>query len=265
MSSSLLQSDRSIGSARSVDNSSVEGKSAVSMIGRFGWALADQVLSSATNFLLGLLVARTVGPRELGAFSMAYATFTFSLGAVRAIAGELLVVRHSAVSADEWRDGVKRAAGTALMAGIVVGIGCLIAGVTVGEPFRTVLSIVGISLPFLLVQDVWRFAFFARRRGSAAFLNDLVWAAVLFAAFAVLRYFDVVLGCVVHVRVGGRGIPCGDRWSVPAQGPSQRPADGRHVASPSSRYRTALFRRIRSRHRRFELDPFCDRRYCGSW
>ena len=191
--SSLLLQNGSIGLARLLaDNSSVAVTSvAASMIGRFGWGLADQLLSSATNFLLALLVARTVGPRDLGAFTVAYATFTFSLGAVRAIAGELLVVRHSAVSADEWRYGVKGAAGTALMAGIVVGVGCLIAGVRVGEPFQTVLSIVGISLPFLLLQDVWRFAFFARGHGGAAFLNDLVWAVATFAAFAVLRYFDV--------------------------------------------------------------------------
>ena len=77
------------------------------MINRFGWALADQVLSSATNFALSLLVARTVGARDLGAFSVAYATFTFSLGAVRAIAGELLAVRHSAVSAEEWREAYR--------------------------------------------------------------------------------------------------------------------------------------------------------------
>jgi O-antigen/teichoic acid export membrane protein len=174
----------------SVDDLPGQAKSAGRLIGRFGWALADQLLSSATNFLLALIVARTVGPRELGAFSMAYATFIFSLGAVRAIAGELLVVRHSSVSSDEWRHGVGRAAGTALMAGIAVGVSCLIAGAAVGEPFSTVLNIVGISLPFLLVQDVWRFAFFAGRRGSAAFLNDLVWAVAIFAAFGVLRYSD---------------------------------------------------------------------------
>jgi O-antigen/teichoic acid export membrane protein len=164
---------------------------ALGMIRRFGWGLADQLLSSATNFLLGLLVARTVGPRDLGAFSVAYATFTFSLGAVRAIAGDLLAVRHSAVSADEWREGVARSAGTALIAGVVVGAGSLITGATVGEPFRTVLTIVGVSLPFLLVQDVWRFAFFARGRGNAAFLNDVVWAVVMFALFALLRHNDV--------------------------------------------------------------------------
>ena len=189
MSSLVVRSESS--PKLSSDNSRIELKSGFSIVGRFGWALADQVLSSATNFLLGLIVARTVGPRDLGGFSLAYATFTFSLGAVRAIAGELLVVRHTAVPAGEWRDGVKRAAGTALMAGILVGIGCVIAGVAVGELSRTLLCIVGICLPFLLVQDVWRFAFFAQGRGRAAFLNDLVWAAALFAGFGILRGSDV--------------------------------------------------------------------------
>jgi hypothetical protein len=41
---------------------------------RFGWAFADQLLSSGTNFLLGVLIARSVGVRDLGAFSIAYAT-----------------------------------------------------------------------------------------------------------------------------------------------------------------------------------------------
>jgi O-antigen/teichoic acid export membrane protein len=165
--------------------------SIVRMFGRFGWALADQVLASATNFLLGLIVARTVGARDLGGFSVAYATFTLSLGAVRAIAGDLLVVRYTGVSAEEWRQGLRRSAGTALMVGTLVGAGCLVAGLIVGEPSRTILAIVGISLPFLVVQDVWRFAFFARGRGLAAFLNDSVWAVALFAGFAILRYADV--------------------------------------------------------------------------
>jgi O-antigen/teichoic acid export membrane protein len=188
-----LQCDDSTGSAKSADEGSVAVKpvAAIKMMGRFGWGLGDQLLSSATNFLLALLVARTVGPRDLGAFSVAYATFTFSLGAVRAIAGELLVVRHSAVSADEWRDGVAKSAGTALIAGVIAGLASLIAGAGAGEPFRTVLGIVGLALPFLLVQDVWRFAFFARGRGSAAFLNDVVWVVVMFVIFALLRLYDV--------------------------------------------------------------------------
>jgi len=191
-SSVLLQRDDSTRAAMVEDRAPVASSPvSVGMAWRFGWGLADQLLSSATNFLLAVLVARTVGPSDLGAFSVAYATFTFSLGAVRAIAGELLAVRHSAVSADEWREGVTRSAGTALMAGMVVGVGCLIAGAGAVEPIRSVLSIVGLSLPFLLVQDVWRFAFFARGRGSAAFFNDVVWTVMMFAAFALLRFYDV--------------------------------------------------------------------------
>jgi O-antigen/teichoic acid export membrane protein len=158
-----------------------------SVVRRFGWALADQLLSSGTNFLLGVLVARTVGVRDLGAFSVAYATFTFSLGGVRAVASELLIIRHGALSAREWRDGIKRSTGTALLAGIVIGAGCLIAGAILAGSVGTVLTVLGISLPFLLVQDVSRFALLARERGTAAFLSDAAWAAVMFTAFALLR------------------------------------------------------------------------------
>jgi O-antigen/teichoic acid export membrane protein len=164
-----------------------EPSSAGSMIGRFGWGLADQLLSSSTNFLLGLLVARAVDPRDLGAFSLAYATYSLTLGGVRALAGELVVVRHSAVSLGRWRHGVKSSAGTALMAGVIVGLGCLVAAAVLGGSLMVVFSILGVFLPFLLVQDVWRFAFFARGRGSAAFLNDAIWAVAMVAAFVLLR------------------------------------------------------------------------------
>ena len=153
---------------------------------RFGWAFADQLLSSGTNFLLGVLVARTVGIRDLGAFSVAYATFTFSLGGVRSVASELLVIRHSALSAHEWRDGIKRSTGTALLAGMVIGAGCLIAAATLAGSVSSVLTIVGVSLPVLLVQDVSRFALLARQRGAAALLSDAAWAAVMFTAIVLL-------------------------------------------------------------------------------
>jgi O-antigen/teichoic acid export membrane protein len=164
----------------------------ITMIGRFGWGLADQVLSSATNFLLGLVVARSVGMRELGAFGVAYATFSLSLGAIRAIAGELLVVRHSVASPDQWRNGVKGAAGTAVGAGVIAGVACLLAGAKSGGSLQLVLGIVGVFLPGLLLQDVWRFAFFAQGRGSAAFLNDAVWAVAMFAGFGVLKLMGIL-------------------------------------------------------------------------
>ena len=175
------------------------------LVRRFGWAFADQLLSSGTNFLLGVLVARTVGVRDLGAFSVAYATFTFSLGGVRAIASELLIIRHSSLAEHEWRDGIRRSIGTALLVGIVIGTGCLVAATTLAGSVSSVLIIVGISLPLLLVQDVSRFALLARRRGAAALLSDAAWAGDVYCvrAFAGSR---LCFCCVVHIQLGGRGV-----------------------------------------------------------
>src|SRR4051794_6381544 len=39
---------------------------------RFAWSVADQGISSLSNFVLGILVARSLGPEALGAFALAY-------------------------------------------------------------------------------------------------------------------------------------------------------------------------------------------------
>jgi O-antigen/teichoic acid export membrane protein len=162
-----------------------------SLVARFGWGLGDQLLSSLTNFVLSLFVARSVSLSDLGAFTLAYSAYAISLGAVRAIPGQILVVRHSAVSTELWREGVRGAAGTAVTLGAVVGGGCIVAGVLLGGALRNVLGILGVALPILLMQDVWRYAFFARGRGGAAFLNDLTWAVAMFATFAGLSWTHV--------------------------------------------------------------------------
>lgn len=159
---------------------------AFGIIRRFGWGLGDQMLSSATNFMLGALVARAVSPRDFGVFSLVYATFTLSLGVCRAVVGDPLVVRFSSVPDDRWREGVRIAAGTALTIGSVVGLGCITAAMLLGPSLRITFVILGISLPALLVQDTWRYALFARGKGSAAFLNDLTWAASMFVTFGLV-------------------------------------------------------------------------------
>jgi O-antigen/teichoic acid export membrane protein len=159
----------------------------IAVLRRFGWGLGDQLLSSLTNFVLGALVARAVSPSEFGAFSLAYATFTLALGATRAVVGEALVVRYSSVEEREWRAGVRLAGGSALTLGSVIGLGCLVAGQLISGPLTNVLLILGISLPGLVLQDAWRYAFFAAGRGSAAFVSDLVWGLLMLLGFVVLQ------------------------------------------------------------------------------
>ena len=96
--------------------------------GRVSWGLADQALSSLTNFGLVVLVARSVQPAEFGAFSVVYAMFALALGAARAIAGEPLLIAHSATTVERWRWGVAGACGAALLTGALAGLGCIVAG-----------------------------------------------------------------------------------------------------------------------------------------
>ena len=135
----------------------------------------------------------------------------------------------AALSEHEWRDGIRRSAGTALLAGIVIGTGCLIAAARLAGSVSSVLTIVGVSLPLLLVQDVSRFALLARQRGAAALLSDAAWAAVMFTAFVLLREAGVAsvtwftfswagAGCVAAVvgLLQLKVLPCGPitaiRW-----------------------------------------------------
>jgi O-antigen/teichoic acid export membrane protein len=147
------------------------------MATRLGWGLLDQGLSSLTNFALGVIIARNVSPRDFGAFAIAFGVYTAGLGLTRAISSEPLMVRYSVADEERWRMGARTATGTALWIGIVLGLACLSLGAVVHDAvMSTGLKALGVMLPGLLVQDTWRFAFFARRRGSAAFVNDLAWA-----------------------------------------------------------------------------------------
>jgi O-antigen/teichoic acid export membrane protein len=143
---------------------------------RLGWGLGDQALSSLTNFALAVLVARTVSTSALGAFGLAFTTYTITLGATRALCSEPLTVRYSAMGEREWREGAAAATGFALVLGAVAGVCCVAASFLFGGTLRPSLIVLGISMPGLIVQDTWRSAFFCHLRGAYAFANDLVWA-----------------------------------------------------------------------------------------
>jgi hypothetical protein len=150
------------------------------LAGRVSWGLADQGLSSLTNFGLSLVVARHVGTRELGAFSLVFTTYLMALGISRSLCSDPMMVRYSAAGERAWREGAPQATGAALGLGAAAGLGCVLLGVAVGGPIGTTFAVLGITLPGLLLQDCWRYVFIASGRSGYAFVNDLIWAAVLF-------------------------------------------------------------------------------------
>ena len=63
---------------------------------------------------------------------------------------------------------------------------CLRGGILTARP-RLPSSRSGLTLPGLMLQDSWRYSFFALGRGGHAFLNDTIWAVTLLPALVFLR------------------------------------------------------------------------------
>ena len=164
------------------------GKIRVRGVGRrFGWGLADQAVSSLTNFAVSLYVARSLGAVQFGAFSLAYVTYSFVLNASRGLATDPLLVRFSGAERPAWRRAVGSCTGTALAVGLVGGAAMLAVAVLLGGTARIAFFAMGLTMPGLMLQDSWRFAFFAAGRGGQAFLNDVVWALAMVPGLLALR------------------------------------------------------------------------------
>jgi O-antigen/teichoic acid export membrane protein len=159
----------------------------IQTVRRLGWGVADQGISSVSNFALGLFVARSFGASSFGAFTLAFITYTVVINASRGLATDPLLVRYSGSVSRGWRSATSAAAGTALAVGVVAGVLCVLAGLLLPEQVGPAFIALGVGLPGLTLQDSWRFAFFACGRGSAAFLNDLFWTVLLFLSLFVLH------------------------------------------------------------------------------
>lgn len=150
--------------------------------GRAAWGLGDQIFSSATNFGVNILIARSLGPASFGAFSIAFAAYILILNVCRAVNTEPLAIRFSGVGEQTWRTGVSRASAATLGMGAVGSLGCgLVALLTSGDLQASFLAI-AITLPGLLYVDMWRFAFFAAGKGHLAMATDALWAVLMFPA-----------------------------------------------------------------------------------
>ncbi|MER5956977.1 hypothetical protein [Streptomyces longhuiensis] len=155
------------------------------VVGRLSWGLADQAASSLSNFAVGIYVARSLGVTAFGVFSLAWVTYGVVLSVSRGVGTDPLVVRFSGVPDASWRGAVARSSGTALGVGAAIGTVCLAVGLALGGSVGIAFACLGVMLPGLLLQDAWRYAFFAAGTGRKAFVNDLVWGVALVPAMVV--------------------------------------------------------------------------------
>lgn len=173
------------------------GSARRALVGRLSWGLADQAASSMSNFAVGIYVARSLGVTAFGVFSLAWVTYGVVLNVSRGLATDPLVVRFSGASDASWRGAVARSSGTALGVGATLGAVCLVAGLGVGGRLGHAFACLGVMLPGLLLQDAWRFSFFAAGNGRKAFVNDVVWGLALVPAMVVADRVDTVAAFVL--------------------------------------------------------------------
>ncbi|MEU6819765.1 hypothetical protein ABZ921_03980 [Streptomyces atriruber] len=167
------------------------------VIGRLSWGLADQAASSMSNFAVGVYVARSLGVTAFGVFSLAWVTYGVVLNVSRGLATDPLMVRFSGVPEKSWRAAAARASGTALGTGLALGAASVVIGLAVGGRVGSAFACLGVVLPGLLLQDAWRFAFFAAGNGRKAFVNDLVWGVALVPALLVAAHVGSVAAFVL--------------------------------------------------------------------
>ncbi|KAA9151107.1 hypothetical protein FPZ12_039675 [Amycolatopsis acidicola] len=173
------------------------------MAGRISWGLGDQAVSSLTNFAVGLYVARSLGATAFGVFSLAWVTYGVIINISRGLATDPLMVRFSGVTTDVWRIATARAAGTALAVGVGTGVLCVLVGLGIGGQVGLAFVGLGIVLPGLLLQDAWRFGFFAAGQGRKSFVNDVVWGVALAPAMLFAAKHGSVLGFVLGWGLSG--------------------------------------------------------------
>ncbi len=154
---------------------------------RLSWGVADQAMSSVSNLAVNLYIARTLGAVQYGAFALAYVTYGFAVNASRGLGTDPLLVRFSGTDRPTWQRAVASCTGTATVVGTVIGACVVTVGMLCSGTTRLAFVALGLTLPGLLLQDSWRFAFFAHGRGGHAFLNDTIWTVLLLPSLFLLR------------------------------------------------------------------------------
>ena len=144
-------------------------------------------MSSLSNFAVSIYVVHELGATQFGAFSLAYVTYAFALTASRGLATDPLMVRFSGTDLPTWRRAAAGCTGTAVLVGLASSACVLGAAVALHGTSRGAFTALGLTLPGLLLQDSWRYSFFALGRGSQAFLNDAIWVLALLPAIMFLR------------------------------------------------------------------------------
>lgn len=152
---------------------------------RVAWGLFDQVLSSASNFLVTIIAAASLSASDFGAFALATAVCIITVSVSRGLASDPLATAHAGDPEGELRWAIRSAAGVSVAVSLVVAV--LVAGVgfVIGGTIAWLFLALALTLPGVTLQDYLRYALIVRGDARQTFMNDLFWT-VLQVAFLVV-------------------------------------------------------------------------------
>lgn len=167
--------------------------------------IADQGVSSLSNFVAVAIIARSGSPQEFGQFALAYAGLMLLLGAQRALVCETLLVRFSQQGAL-----TKKIHSAAL--GSSLGLAMVGATVLVSVMFLAsdgeggIWGVLAIAAPFILLQDTLRYLFICDSRPYLALILDITWAVLSIGGMLLLMEMGADTQWVAAVWGGGAAV-----------------------------------------------------------
>ncbi|TSE00408.1 hypothetical protein FOS14_08300 [Skermania sp. ID1734] len=155
-------------------------------------------MSSASNGLIVLAVARVATVNEFGAASLLFAISAAAMGCARGSLGTPLMLMAGDTD-DEIRSAASRALSSALLFGLIVSGGAVATGILLGE--ATIGYAFAVAIPFILATDALRYSVITAARPHLALTWDTVWTVGSFVMLLVTWQSKHLFGPATAVLV----------------------------------------------------------------
>ncbi|MGH8873800.1 MAG: hypothetical protein ACRDVM_00900 [Acidimicrobiia bacterium] len=162
----------------------------------FLWTGLAQFFSAVSNFVISLAVARGGGAEALGLFTIAFSVYLLILSLQRALIHEPLLTIKPDQGLGEFRLALSSAIAYLVPAALIVSL----AGWVLG---RSEIVILGVVLPFVCLQDSYRYGVFWKRQPRLAALIDGSWVVVSLAAWPWLTSSGSAASGLIAWGLGG--------------------------------------------------------------
>lgn len=145
---------------------------------RVAWGMLDQIVASLSNFVVVIIVARSLSPTGFGGFALAMEVYFVAVVAGRGVASDPLAAAHASDGDDDYARAVRQSTGVVLRSTVVMALLTAAVATAVRGELGLDLLALAVCLPGLALQDALRYALIVRGRARSAFFNDLFWMVI---------------------------------------------------------------------------------------